>query len=523
MEILVSEKKILTTGVNLLERSQERMEQPAKSDRSGGNWRHRMVPVPLSRIGSSSGALRIVDWFHLARTGCRGQGEKSGKTWLPAQRIWVLVAILQSLILPAISSGDSEWFIPQTSHFKNIDSQGRVSLIEPLCEINLTETLKVPIHACFSSFSNRPSPYLGHGWSIPLLEANIIQVSEDLFLLTEPGGQRCFLWRQKDKPTVITGQGSWRAEIRGETIEMVNPSGQRLTFRKGKITEIGWKGRRLNYIWEGDRVKELREGGRVIFAIGVDSETRLPARIESGGLTLATWTLQARPIIQSIGGQRVVSMLGESLGTFNDDNRVIYGVDAERRPTIAINSHAIYSWEPETGVIHSAGEWIYEIESGATKFEASTISRRSKDGQREKWFKSIEKGLEIVEYGNGDRTDTTWFTSGKLAGKSRTEKNTSSNGMTDEKRSYDEFGRLLRRSLNGVATDYDYGEGKYSEKIGGQIRVLEERHDQKIVKEYAIGDSRIVSTFDARGTLESIKSTHKINGKPTAQTNNQDK
>jgi YD repeat-containing protein len=138
--------------------------------------------------------------------------------------------------------------------------------------------------------------------------------------------------------------------------------------------------------------------------------------------------------------------------TFHDGTTKEYefAVNDNLEPTVRIiggSQERLISWNPLAKQILKDGDWAYDIKPGEGLFANAAIGRTNEKGQREFWFYNGPKGEEIVHSFDGSSKITSWFTSGKLAGKLRQITSADSESFHY---SYDASGALLRvtRSTN---------------------------------------------------------------------------
>ena len=132
----------------------------------------------------------------------------------PFATVWLAVAAASPFRLSACGL---DWS-PPTNHFDGVDEQGYVEYWEKVADVDFGDGLKLPMEIGFRSHyeNGAPSPYLGAGWVIPLLEANFVQTGENSFEMLQPDGWTN-LFLRKDT-TTLNGSAGWMAQINGDTI-----------------------------------------------------------------------------------------------------------------------------------------------------------------------------------------------------------------------------------------------------------------------------------------------------------------
>ena len=353
------------------------------------------------------------------------------------------------------------WSEPK-SYFEGVSFQGYVFLVETLGEVELRDGKKLPIRAIFRSESNSTSPYLGHGWELPILESYIVQMDDRWFRVVEPTGWYRLFWRDEKDPTVLHGQGNWKGVIRGNSISVMADCGDRLDFRDGRITAMQLKGETLEVERSLDGMARLKEGPATLLAIQKSmSKDGIGLRFGNSAPLEVNYT--QRPVIEVIGGQPVVRQQLESLGSIEGEkgeNRVwAYAVDERLFPTITIGERKI-TWDPTTRHVIADGQWTYDVKPGEGTRDYAAIGRKNSKNQTEFWHRNEAKGEEIVKELSGVKRVTSWFTNGRLARKIRkTEEFSEGKSRLLYQTSYDEKGNLSRELLeNGEVNRFTYSE-----------------------------------------------------------------
>lgn len=348
-----------------------------------------------------------------------------------------------------------DWNEP-VSHFENVDYQGNVHIVRKLGEVE-----KLPIYLIFNS-SHGISPYAGSGFEIPFLESRIWQVDENRFQMKSPSGWLWVFQRTKD-PNVLEGNAGWKGLIKDDTFTVWAPCGDKIAFRKGRIVSMQIKEDKFDYGYKGNRVESIQMNGRTILEVKSDDKTggvtgiNLPNTRELIGLQQTG----SRPRLESDGGLRVVvSQLDKTLREVTkpggSKEEFEFGVDDQRNPTIKLNNTTV-AWNSATKKVTRDSEWAYRINPAANLFENAYVERKNEKGKVELWHYNGAKGEEVLQGSDGVRKVKTWFTNGILTGKQRNEVSFL-NGIQISKKSwgYDESGRQIRTSLDGVSINYEY-------------------------------------------------------------------
>jgi hypothetical protein len=345
-----------------------------------------------------------------------------------------------------------------------VDYQGNVHIVRKIGEVE-----KLPLYLIFNStFGN--SPYVGSGFELPFLEARMWQVDEGRFQAKMPTGWLWIFQRTKD-PTVLEGNAGWKGVIKDDTITAWAPCGDKIIFKTGRIASMKIKEDLYSYNYRDGRVASVEKNGKSVLEIKRNEMTgevtglALPGTWETIGLDVTA----ERPVVESIGGKNVVSRVEKTLGEVtpaSGGGKVAFEqtVNGELNPTIKLGDQLI-AWNPATKKIAKDGELTYDIKPGAGPFDNAAIGRNNAKSQSEFWHRDNAKGEEIVHGIDGSKKVTTWFTSGKLAGRLRAVTLLSHDGATQiERNFYNEEGQILRQQTKDSVAYYgDKGGGLVSE------------------------------------------------------------
>jgi hypothetical protein len=361
-----------------------------------------------------------------------------------------------------------DWGLPD-NHFEGVDEFGFVSQWAKLGEVDCGDGFVLPIHLNFNSNRKSTSPYLGRGWSLSLLESNVVQTSENEFKLTQPEGRYRFFWRNRAQPTVLDGQGGWKAEINGETIIAWAECGWKLTYQRGKLTSMATpKNRRFDFVYADGCVSQIREGG--VTRLSVEANTS-PGK----GKTLIfndkrlEIALKDSPQVEVVNGRRIIAGLAASLsgvsGQKERSEEYEFGVNDALQPTLKTTvlgkGEHFYVWDPETKRISGDGPIKYEITPGKKPRDNVAVSRKVPGSSEEFWYEDEAGGTETSQGSDGVRRVTQRFTSGLLSGRIRSIKERmpgASEFIALYAASYDQSGRLLRvvdDDKDSLSVDYE--------------------------------------------------------------------
>jgi hypothetical protein len=346
-----------------------------------------------------------------------------------------------------------DWKVPR-GHFDGVDEKGTVSYWEKISDLDLGKGIKIPLIMGFESSSNLSSPYLGEGWTLALLDSNIVQIDDKRFIMVQPDGWTSRFGRKETTDTILSGEKGWMASINGNQITVWAKCGWKLLYTDGKITSIETpQNQVLSYVYEGGIVKEIDEDGVPILKVAIDPTTGIVSGLAfSDGKNISIAEGQ-KPHIENINGQNVVGEVKPSLQKLTLANGSVesfkFAVTPKLLPTLNIseaNNNRSFSWEPATKLILQDGDWSYKIVPAKEQFSNAQITRVNGTGQSEYWYYDHHDGQEITQSLNGVKRIKEFFTTGILKGKVRKIEQVTSAGQTTllYAASYDESGNLIR-------------------------------------------------------------------------------
>lgn len=357
------------------------------------------------------------------------------------------------------------WAVP-SNRFNGINETGEFSYWRDIGQIDFGNGFKIPLTIGFRP-NRGGSSMLGKSWIVPLCEANIIQIDERRFALTQPDGITRQFARNKPTDSILRGQGGWKGEIKQNTITLWAECGSKLVFDKGKIVTISLpKGRVLDVVYVNGLVGEVREKGRTAVALKVERDFRGAVKGFKIGENRVEIEMGERPRVDAVQGTHVVGGKENALHTvtLSDGEKAVFDFDVNEKlqPTLNISGDTSrsFTWDPTTGRLIKDGDWTYEIKSGKNRWANAAIGRINAQKQKEYWFLDRPNGREITETLDGVKTVRTWFTSGPLAGKTRMlERTEGDKTAVLQKCFYAEDGRLLRDiGPDGKMRQYLYDE-----------------------------------------------------------------
>jgi len=375
----------------------------------------------------------------------------------PATSAFGLIAA--SIAVSAVSSfaacGGDAWTVPK-DHFDGVDNFGFVSYWDKIADIDIGEDQPLPLVIGFKSNRERSSPYLGHGWVMPLLDSYMVQTGENTFEIMKPTGYTSGFGRDPKTATAIGGVQGWKGEIGSNTIKVWAPCGWSLTYTLGRLTEMGTpKGKRILVKRDlSGQVDDVTMDGRVLVKVVKGLGGKLEG-LEVEGQKLAI-AMGEKPRVQNLAGKNVIAGKDMSLASISTGEAspmpfraFEYGVDTEIQPTMTAKADGQEErkivWSSGNNIISKDGEWTYDIKPDNNHFANSAIRRENAQNQSEFWYRDENKGEEIVKTASGSLQKNSWFTTGPLAMKQRSLERYRDGALLFKKRfNYGLEGTLLR-------------------------------------------------------------------------------
>ena len=376
-----------------------------------------------------------------------------------AAALGVLLAVTRSVFGCGL-----DWHLPR-NHFDGVDAYGHISYWERIGEVDCGEGLSLPLQINFNSGrdSGAPSPYLGQGWLLPLLESRFIQDDETHFHMVQPDGLNNRFLRGNSDERVLDGSAGWKAEIKSETITAWAACGWKLVFTSGHVASMTTpKGRQLDWVYEGGRVSELREGSATRLKVQYGPDGRAAALSLPGGKRILL-ALDKKPRVQSIGGQEVIAGVDSSLSelTLADGQKrhFVFSTDEKKLPTLKIEGQKsgqgtgatlepsrLLGWDPQTRLASRDGDWNYQVIPNADPESGdAAITRTDATGEKEYWFKDKANGQETTQGVDGTKYVKSWCLDGSMRGRLRKVLEVKDGvSRVASQFTYDQNGRLLR-------------------------------------------------------------------------------
>ncbi len=356
-----------------------------------------------------------------------------------------------------------DWRLP-VNHFDGVSAQGYVAYWEKIADLEL-DGMKVPIVIGFRSNmeNGTPSPYLGSGWTVPLLEASFIQTGENTFVMMQPDGWNNRFQRMDD--TTLRGSAGWMARITGDTITAWARCGWRLEFYKGRIIAmITPQNQRLDYMYDNGVATEIRENGGAKLTVERDAASGQAEALVFDDRAMEI-KLGQKPRVQSVSGQNLVSGMDQSLNSITPSDGPAqsfeFSVNVTVQPTLKVigksGSERLFAWDPRSKRIVSDGQWKYDIAWPDPGNPIAAITRTNVAKQIEYWYYDGANGREFNRGADGVMNVKYWFLSGVATGRVR-KVDAVKDGKTKLllRNVYDENGKLIESVQVDGATTWNH-------------------------------------------------------------------
>jgi hypothetical protein len=391
------------------------------------------------------------------------------------KRAFILAFIGSPFCIPGakLAACGMDWTIP-TNHFSGVNGKGYVAFWEKIGNLDFGDGLKVPLIIGFNSSRSSSSPYLGYGWTLALLESHLVQVNNNLFLMTLPNGFNVRLNRKSDTDSTLSGEGgAWMGEIGEHTTTLWADCGWKLVFSDGKLTSIITpSNQELTYLYQGGIVREIDKSGAPLLKVSIDQAGEVDG-IDFNSRHISIAEAQ-KPYVERLNGQNVVGAVTPSLHTLTFPNgsseTFKFAVDASLQPTLEISGIATrsFTWDPATKFILKSGDWSYKIAPAESDgpFSNAQITRINSKGQSEYWYYDRLNGTVTAVGQDGVKRIREFFVSGLLFNKTRKITEVRNNvANVVYLAAYDEKGRLIRKVDHGTTTQYVYTEINGTSKL----------------------------------------------------------
>jgi hypothetical protein len=396
-----------------------------------------------------------------------------------------------ALVISGVSANPVDLSAP-SNQLGASDLYGNVKVWRELGDVDFGKGVELPLRAEFSSGDQGSSPYLGKGWTLPLLESKAFLKRESMMQVMLLCGKTLYLRRDATTPNKFqTLDKEWTGVMDGDQITISRADGWELQYVQGKLRQLKTdKGRRLTWVYNGGLATEIREdgnGGTASPLQVVMGDSGIPRGIIVNGKE-HRFELEKRPIVKNESGMNVVEQLQPSLAswTWPDGKSESYefAVTPEVVPTLKVTDAekvaTTYTWDPKSGHILSDGMWTYQIGEVSKPYDLPRIERTNSKGEKEFTYTDQKAGItdrQTLE--DGHRITQVFSSPGNLYGKVRKIEVVDPKGNKTPllQLSYDEQGRLYRKiDKDGFGVVYTYG-GREGER---QLIAKDIRWQEKI-------------------------------------------
>ncbi len=314
---------------------------------------------------------------------------------------------------------------------------------------------------------------LGHGWWLPILESNVMQVSEAWVFAHFPDGALLGL-HNSSEGKYRTQDRQWTGEQRqgGKSNQFVlrhASGGLELFFEDGLLRRL--RKNEDTYQWlRGPQAITLKKNDDTLIEARLDPETKLAKLLEikhgqHKGIGME-FEFQPVPLRNPDG---VILDMRPALSKLADNASNIWSIEQaydEDAKTTATSIRAKYQngneRELETLIVDAAGRLLEDKESiytldmgkdgkGVNGGQLVGASRRFKeDGKIEAYKYDPSNGIAVTEFPDGRRLERQYILSeGPAFGKTRTHKLGHPDGaLTETKNFYDDAGVMIRQIKN---------------------------------------------------------------------------
>ena len=326
----------------------------------------------------------------------------------------------------------------------------------------------LPICAVWSSSRMTASPYLGFGWSIPVLESRFVPLDVRRWAFYQPDGfMRIFVQADRGDGNVLTGGPAWTAIIKGELIRVTadphdgGPTSE-FIFRQGRLVRMTCEEGSFEVKYKGRSANSIVSRGRTVLDVTSESapERRAVFRF-NGSRPQVVAICRPATVFGAPGSSSAATPSEEScLARLQMPTGTVdfsYGGQNGKAFFQAGDTH--WTWDVYSRKILSCGGWNYMISQ--TNYnedqmkETPSFDRRHPDGRHESYSSNRKTGLLVQKFTNGTSRTCKVFTSGPLAyRRTRWTKETDRDGSSVRADyTYNESGRVVYRRITREGKD----------------------------------------------------------------------
>ena len=347
----------------------------------------------------------------------------------------------------------------------------------------------LPVCAFWSSSNTSRSPFLGFGWSIPVLESRFVQLDERRWAFYQPDGyRRIFVPVKHGDGNALTGGSAWKAVVNGNSIRVTaDPQDGKpksmFFFSNGRLFRMDCEEGCFEIIYKGRVASSIVSQGKTLLEVERVSVPKKCVEFRfNGGRSKAVAvcseaTVFGEPEDSSSTPTSSKEQCLASLKTARGEVKFSYGVDDGEAFFAAGGTR--WKWDVRTRKILACGDWAYTIGETDGKEDEQSFDRRHADGRHESHFYNRRTGMVRQEFADGTCQSYRVFTSGPLAyrrAKWAREMRADSSVVYTEY-TYNEAGRLVGRKTKRDGED----EGVVEELLDESGRILRRRVNGKEV------------------------------------------
>ncbi|MEM1159275.1 MAG: hypothetical protein AAGH72_13590, partial [Verrucomicrobiota bacterium] len=300
--------------------------------------------------------------------------------WMQLTALWANPVDLSA---PMNSLGDS-------------NAYGYLQIYYDVEDINWGDGLKIPLRYKFSSELKNPSPYLGQGFWMPMIESSCVLKRESMMRATLPCGKTMFLRRdQNQKNRFQTLDKEWTGIAQEDQFVISRADGWQLHYTDGHLTELHTDtGRILQWVYRNNLVAEIHEAGSsqdAPFQVETTSSGGIKGFIINGKKHQIEF--DKKPRVETIQGSRLIAGLDESMSLWKypdgKTEQFAHEIVQETltpsfKRTDPYGNESVYTWNPATGhILTDAEGWRYQVGAIKKMYDIPDVSRTNSKGQEE--------------------------------------------------------------------------------------------------------------------------------------------
>jgi len=273
--------------------------------------------------------------------------------------------------------------------------------------IRLGEAGRLPVYACWSSAAGVSSPWLGCGWSLPLVESRVFPIGERTLELHLPDGYVRYFHKGRDGRFV--GGRYWVADRKEDDVRVTADSKDGLpksvfVFVRGRLVRMECEEGVYEFRHDARNGDSVISHGKTVLSVRTDPGDPNIVRLEVGG---------SRITVQKGVGSRLVEL------SLADGTRRTFSYGDEGGRGLFETEGETLMWDAESRALVSRNGCRFSVGRRPNSASGPKIERIDAAGNVESYFHDVLKGVTEETFPDGRKVITRRFTSGDNMGRVR--------------------------------------------------------------------------------------------------------